>query len=37
VDEELVVDTSASSTLITTRAPDDLPACCTAAVNAFAG
>jgi len=37
VDEELVTDTTGSSTLITSRKPDDLPAFCAAAVDAFAG
>ena len=37
VDEEVVVDTTGSSTLITSRNPDDLPAFCKAAVEAFAG
>ncbi len=37
VDEELVVDTTGPSTLITSRKPDDLPAFCQAAVDAFAG
>ena len=36
-DQELVVDTSGSSTLVTSRKPDDLPAFCDAAVDAFAG
>ena len=35
-DQELVVDTSGSSTLVTSRKPDDLPAFCDAAVDAFA-
>jgi protease I len=37
LDEELVVDTSGPATLITSRKPDDLPAFCKAAVDAFAG
>ena len=37
VDEEVVVDTSGSSTLVTSRNPDDLPAFCRAAVDALGG
>jgi protease I len=37
VDQELVVDSTGSATLITSRKPDDLPAFCKAAVEAFAG
>jgi protease I len=37
VDEELVVDTSGSNTLISSRKPDDLKAFCGAIVDNFAG
>ena len=35
VDEEVVVDSSGSSTLVTSRKPDDLKAFCSAALDAF--
>ena len=35
VDEEVVVDTSGGSTLVTSRKPDDLKAFCSAALDAF--
>lgn len=37
VDEEVVVDTSGASTLITSRKPDDLEAFNAALLDAFAG
>jgi protease I len=37
VDEQVVVDASAASTLVTSRNPDDLEAFCASLVDAFAG